>query len=236
MLVLIVSVVVAVAVYFLLVRIDLIVHGQLYSFGLIFSTEWADSYWLYLRSIYACMVALVVLNSVSFLSGLVRKKQKLALKPQGLEGPQRVVVRPLSGLVKVEEASECKQGSSEAPFVRVRGFEERVQKPSEVEVLSAKGPSAPVRKLEVGVGQVKKPTGAAKSLEIEKRTGDKIFSCLKCKKTCRRPLVTMDFGGGKSRLVNVCPYCGQVLGSHEEEVGVDVDVKVLNDGVKIRNA
>jgi hypothetical protein len=233
---LIVSIVVAVAVYFLLARIDLIVHGQLYSFGLIFSTEWADSYWLYLRSIYVCLVTLVVLNGISFLSGLFRKKQKLALKPLGLESPQLFPVKPSRVPIKVENPSGRGQGFSEASLARARSFEDRVEKTYEVEVLSGKDPSAPVRKSEVGVEQGKEPQAAAKSLASEKRVSEKVISCPKCKKTCRRPLVTLDYGGGISRLVDVCPYCNQVLGSHEEEAGVHLDVKVLDERVKVRDA
>jgi uncharacterized Zn-finger protein len=178
----------------------------------------------------------VVLNGISFLSGLFRKKQKLALKPQGLESPQRVAMKPLTVPVKVEETSGRGQGFSEKALARARDFEDRVQKTSEVEVLSGKATSAPVRKLEVGVEQVKEPQVAAKSLESEKRESDKVISCPKCKKTCRRPLVTLDFGGGKSRLVNMCPYCNQVLGSHEEDAGVHVEVKVMDERVKVRDA
>jgi len=44
-----------------------------------------------------------------------------------------------------------------------------------------------------------------------------IISCPKCKKVFSRPLVMLDFGGGKAKLVNVCPYCNQTLGTTDEE-------------------
>jgi len=34
----------------------------------------------------------------------------------------------------------------------------------------------------------------------------------------------LDFSGGKTRLVNVCPYCNYVLGSTEEVEKEDVGV------------
>ena len=43
-----------------------------------------------------------------------------------------------------------------------------------------------------------------------------------------KPLVMLDFGGGKTRLVNVCPYCNRVLGS------ADADEKE-RDGVGVRD-
>ncbi len=41
-------------------------------------------------------------------------------------------------------------------------------------------------------------------------------TCPSCKKAFTQPLVMLDFEGGKSKLVNVCPYCNQVLGDAEE--------------------
>jgi len=47
-----------------------------------------------------------------------------------------------------------------------------------------------------------------------------LASCPKCKKVFGKPLVMLDFSGGKTRLVNVCPYCSFVLGSADERVEV----------------
>jgi uncharacterized Zn-finger protein len=44
-----------------------------------------------------------------------------------------------------------------------------------------------------------------------------VISCPKCKKVFSKPLVMLDFGGGKTKLVNVCPYCNHVLEGMEEE-------------------
>jgi uncharacterized Zn-finger protein len=43
-----------------------------------------------------------------------------------------------------------------------------------------------------------------------------VASCPKCKKVFSKPLVMLDFAGGKTRLVNVCPYCNHVLGCADE--------------------
>ena len=51
-----------------------------------------------------------------------------------------------------------------------------------------------------------------------------LISCPKCKKVFSKPLVILDFSGGKTRLVNVCPYCNHVLGSAEEAEKEDVGV------------
>ena len=43
-----------------------------------------------------------------------------------------------------------------------------------------------------------------------------LISCPKCKRVFSKPLVMLDFSGGNTRLVNVCPYCNHVLGCTEE--------------------
>lgn len=56
-----------------------------------------------------------------------------------------------------------------------------------------------------------------------------LVSCPKCGRVFGKPLVMLDFSGGKTRLVNVCPYCNHVLGreggeAEKEDVGVlDLD-------------
>ena len=52
-----------------------------------------------------------------------------------------------------------------------------------------------------------------------------LISCPKCKKVFSKPLVMLDFSTGKSRLVNVCPYCNYVLSSEESS---EPDVGVLD--------
>jgi len=37
------------------------------------------------------------------------------------------------------------------------------------------------------------------------------ISCPKCRRVFGKPLIMLDFGDRKARLVNVCPYCNHVL-------------------------
>jgi uncharacterized Zn-finger protein len=43
-----------------------------------------------------------------------------------------------------------------------------------------------------------------------------VISCPTCKKVITKPLVMLDFTGGKARLVNGCPYCNTVLGTADK--------------------
>lgn len=79
---LVTSIVSAVITYFLLTRIDLVVHVELYNFGLHFSAEWADSYRTYVLLIYVCLVLTIVLSSSSlFFSFTAKETQKEYQKP-----------------------------------------------------------------------------------------------------------------------------------------------------------
>jgi len=50
-----------------------------------------------------------------------------------------------------------------------------------------------------------------------------LISCPTCNKVFNRPLVMLDFSGGKTRLVNICPYCNYNLGSAVEHRKNDTD-------------
>lgn len=59
------------------------------------------------------------------------------------------------------------------------------------------------------------------------------ISCPNCKKTFSRPIVILDFEGGKSKLVNVCPYCDHVLGSAEDEKSSEIDFQTADVDKKL---
>jgi uncharacterized Zn-finger protein len=63
----------SVFVLFLLKKIDEIVHGQLYHFGLQFSLDWAAGYWMYMGMIYVFLAVPVVLSLVVLGFGFLRK-------------------------------------------------------------------------------------------------------------------------------------------------------------------
>ena len=64
-----------------------------------------------------------------------------------------------------------------------------------------------------------------------------VISCPSCKRTFGKPLVMLDFGSGKAKLVNVCPYCNARLGEEyikkDEE---DVEVGVLGSDERVKTS
>jgi uncharacterized Zn-finger protein len=65
-----------------------------------------------------------------------------------------------------------------------------------------------------------------------------LISCPSCKKVFSKPLVMLDFPGGKAKLVNVCPYCNTVLDKSIEqndiETIVDPDKEVVQQSAHKR--
>jgi hypothetical protein len=58
-------------------------------------------------------------------------------------------------------------------------------------------------------------------LEIT-RENSILISCPKCKKVFSRPLTILSSEGGRSKLLNVCPYCNNVLGENDDDSNIRV--------------
>ena len=87
----------AVAIYVLFKNMELIVHGQLYYYGLISSPDWADPYRIYTWLIYISLIVPTTLSGIALVSSFF-KVEKLPQKRSAV--PQRT--RPPQGNVKME--------------------------------------------------------------------------------------------------------------------------------------
>lgn len=83
------SIVSTIIIYLLLTRIDLIVHGELYYFGLQFSPEWADEYRTFMLLIYVFLLLPLALNGLALFFSFTAKESR---KPpeRRKETPQKV--------------------------------------------------------------------------------------------------------------------------------------------------
>lgn len=63
---------------FLLFRVDLIVHGTLYRYGLVFSYNWANPYWTYTKVVYALLMVSVGLSAFSLVLDFARSWKQSA--------------------------------------------------------------------------------------------------------------------------------------------------------------
>lgn len=141
---------------FLLSQIDGVVHGELYSFGLQYSSVWASKYWACTRLMYLCMAVPAVLSTAALGAGLL-----------------------------------ARHGGADRPAAKIE------VKPANGKVENSKGNSM-------------------------------VISCPSCKRVFGKPLVMLDFSSGKTKLVNVCPYCNHVLGGADEKDSSDIQIVDLN--------
>jgi uncharacterized Zn-finger protein len=72
--------------------------------------------------------------------------------------------------------------------------------------------------------KVDKKTAKKIAKQIETNGRNILISCPSCKKVFSKPLVMLDFPGGKAKLVNVCPYCNTVLDKSIEQNDIETIV------------
>jgi len=96
-LVLISWIICAVAILIVFKNMELIVHGQLYYYGLVFSPDWADAYRIFTWLIFLCLGLPMALSGLALVSSFLKVDK---VPEQKNIGPQRL--RPPQGVAKVE--------------------------------------------------------------------------------------------------------------------------------------
>ena len=180
-------------VAFLLTRIDSIVNGQLYGYGLQYNREWAEPYLTSLNLIYVFMGVPIALSSIVLALALRMRKQRLGYLIRRKTKPEMEV------FVEVPETKvdgEAEKEQTLATQERISVTEEPCVEQKQQETLPAEA-----------------------AVEKHEATTDNalIISCPSCGKFFSRPLIMLDFSGGKTRLVNICPFCNHVLGEAFDE-------------------
>ncbi len=62
--------------------------------------------------------------------------------------------------------------------------------------------------------------------KVKKNTGVNLGSCPSCQKVFSKPIVMLNFDRGKTKLVNICPYCNQVLDGVQNEKSPENEVQI----------
>jgi uncharacterized Zn-finger protein len=153
-------------------------------------------------SIYACLVIPIALSSIILVWSFLEKQPKISEKPQ----------KVLEMSVKLPETV---LKTTEKPPKPVEVIQKAPEKTRRVPEVKMSCESKDVEKSRVASGTNGNSSEYGNGM---------IISCPKCKKVFSRPLVMLDFGGGKPKLVNVCPYCNQALGSTDEKQGIEFGV------------
>jgi hypothetical protein len=212
-------------IFFLLSRLDAIVNVQLYNYGLQFNSQWADPYSSTMVLLMIFIALPMVLSAVVFALSLIALRKK----------PLAFLLRRKSATIPVQEVKEEEQKTEEAPKkeVETETETENVQpdmipvtiETEHKETMVEPEPLEETRQEDVGVIQpelikveVCRPEPEVETTEIveeepkAKETPGLVISCPNCGKVFSRPLVMLDFNKGTTRLVNVCPFCNQILG------------------------
>lgn len=100
----------AVSIFVVFKNMELIVHGQLYDYGLHFSADWADPYRVFTWLIYLCLGLPMALSGLALVTSFL-KVEKLTVEKnvisQKLKQPQRVI--------KVESPQVAKEVPKKVP-------------------------------------------------------------------------------------------------------------------------
>jgi hypothetical protein len=94
----------AVLILVIFKNMELIVHGQLYSYGLVFSSNWADPFRIFTWLLFLCLGLPMALSGVALVSSFFKVEEvpkKENLVPQRQEPPR--------GVVKVESPKIIKE-------------------------------------------------------------------------------------------------------------------------------
>lgn len=94
----------AVSIFVIFKNMELIVHGQLYYYGLVFSPDWADAYRIFTWLLFLCLGLPMALSGVALVSSFLKVEE--APKRANIV-PQRV--GPPRGVVKVESHQIVKE-------------------------------------------------------------------------------------------------------------------------------
>lgn len=182
-------------------EIDKIINGnqvgQLYYYSLQFSLDWANPYWGFTQIIYISLGATIIMSTVVLLLGFIKTKKPspnlTSVKPE----------KPLQKPIHITPQPIAKPKAPEVTIIQHKPEPATSQKPITAKPVEIKTKTTN-----------KKAATAVTTTEATQSNS----TCPSCKKGFTQPLVMLDFEGGKSKLVNVCPYCNQVLGDTEQKI------------------
>jgi hypothetical protein len=106
----------AISVFVMFKNMELIVHGQLYYYGLRFSPDWADPYRIYTWAIYLSLGLPMALSSIALVSSFFKVEkvpEKNSVAPQRLKPPQAVAKAEPQRIVR-EEPKRVENGNGDS--------------------------------------------------------------------------------------------------------------------------
>ncbi|HKZ94892.1 MAG TPA: hypothetical protein VJ249_10005 [Candidatus Bathyarchaeia archaeon] len=179
--------------------LDQIVHGTLYYYGLQFSYDWANQYWLLLRVVQALLIITIITTVVGMAFSLrgflnaVKQPIKIAPIPKTTRKAPAVTYN-------VEKPSHTyatppPQSSPETVTPPQRQTQQQTS-----ETPQWHGPSTT-------------QTPVVPSSPHMSSDATEASRCPHCGKSFTQPLRMLDFQGDRPRVVNICPFCNETMPS-----------------------
>jgi hypothetical protein len=103
----------AISILVVFKNMELIVHGQLYYYGLVFSADWADPYRIFTWLIFVCLGVPMALSGVALVSSFLKVEEvpkRKNVAPQSI-APQRGVVNVASPQIAKEVPMKVENGN-----------------------------------------------------------------------------------------------------------------------------
>jgi hypothetical protein len=186
----------AAAVY-TLNMLDMIVHGTLYQYGLEFSYEWANPYWTLLRVVQALLTVIMVATTVNLLLNVRVHFSKRSSRTRVTQVPKVVAKAPVT------------TRSQERPLIAHTS-------PSRPSMATAPSPVPQPERISASKSSVApvSPVPILAPAPTRKHADDSgLIRCPHCGKTFTQPLRMLDFQGDRPRIVNICPFCNEIIAS-----------------------
>lgn len=203
------------AALYTLNMLDMIVHGTLYQYGLQFSNEWANPYWTLLRIIQALLSVVMIATTIGLLLNVRAHFSKRSSRTLVTQPPKTVAKAPVTTRNPekplIAHTSSPRSSAVAAPSLGHQPERVSVSKPSVASV---------------------SPVPIPFPASTRKRADDSgLNRCPHCGKTFTQPLRMLDFQGERPRIVNICPFCNEIIASvPREEAGEQTRDDVHQEG------
>jgi len=193
------------SIAYVLSMLDQIVHGQLYYYGLQFSLDWANPYWSLLRIIQILLGVIAASTAINAI--LTVRKYFSARKPS-----VRVMTRQKPSATFPPPTRPASSPVRTLPQ-NVHPVERSFNKPVAPQQTTAPSPSptplsTPMPPVTLAPSPTARPASPSYSSELPG-----LIRCSHCGKAFTQPLRMLDFQGDRPRIVNICPFCNEIITS-----------------------
>ncbi len=220
-------------------KIDGIIHGQLYNYGLEFSNDWASPYWTLTSLLYVSLGLFIALSATLIATSFTPKIAKevayqRTVIPKTFRHEEKLL-HPIAekNELKSELQTELLPETTTKTKIEAIPQTELAIETLNTKVAETQPTQEPVLEMPLETTKVEESIQENKPQPINDASHNILVSCPNCRKVFSRPLLMLDFSGGKTRVVNICPYCNQILGSEDniatQEQDDDVQIADLDE-------